>query len=152
MIVSVYLWDLRLHAKMFPLVSLARYSLLLKPLATSLASKIREFKYVGISSKNRFLISEYSCFLFSPLLAGLRDSDCRALVGERVRLPADQPEAIRPAGGADRLGRTPGFLAVRPLPDRQRETKLQVRLAWTDGEGANVFFRPRCTQTAFHTP
>lgn len=91
---------------------------------------------------------------FSSLLAGLRDSVCRALAGERVRLPADQPEAVRPAGGADRLGRTAGFLAVRPLPDRQRETKLQVRPrsgrpAWT--QQANVFFRPGHTQAAFHT-
>lgn len=91
---------------------------------------------------------------FSSLLAGLRDSVCRALAGKRVRLPADQPEAVRPAGGADRLGRTAGFLAVRPLPDRQRETKLQVRPrsgrpAWT--QQANVFFRPGHTQAAFHT-
>lgn len=83
------------------------------------------------------LLFLFCSLLFSVVHAGLRDSVCRALVGERVRLPADQPEAVRPAGGADRLGRTPGLLALRPLPDRQWETKVQVRLC-SRGPGAGL--------------
>lgn len=55
----------------------------------------------------------------SAVSTGIRERDGRALAGERVRLPADQPEAVRPASGADRLGGTPGLLPLRPLPDRQ---------------------------------
>ena len=62
----------------------------------------------------------------SAVSAGFRERDRRALAGERVRLPADQPEAVRPASGADGLGGTPGLLPLRPLPDWQWETELQV--------------------------
>lgn len=61
--------------------------------------------------------------------AGFRELDRWALAGERVRLPADQPEAVRPASGADRLGGTPGLLPLRPFPDWQWETELQVRVS-----------------------
>lgn len=117
------------------------------------SSKTATKHYVFGESGESHLFLFVCPLLFSLSLAGLRYSVRRALVGERVRLPADQPEAVRPAGGADRLGRTAGFLAVRPLPDWQRETKLQVRPAWTAlAEQANVFFRPGHAQSAFRTP
>lgn len=81
------------------------------------------------------------CFHFFAL--GLWERDGGALVGERVRLPVDQPAAVRPPRRADGLGRTPGFLTLRPLPNRQWETKLQVTpLVWTK-EGDNCFFQAK---------
>lgn len=65
--------------------------------------------------------------------AGFRELDRWALAGERVHLPADQPEAVRPASGADRLGGTPGLLPLRPFPDWQWETELQVRFRLEGG-------------------
>lgn len=73
-----------------------------------------------------FLSSLTLLVFFSFVAAGLWEPDGGALVGERVCLPADQPEAVRAPRGTDRLGRTPGLLTLRPLPDRQWETKLQV--------------------------
>ena len=81
------------------------------------------------------------CFHF--FTSGLWECDGGALVGERVRLPVDQPAAVRPPRRADRLGRTPGFLTLRPLPNRQWETKLQVTtLVWTK-EGDDCLFQAK---------
>lgn len=89
----------------------------------------------------------------SAVSAGFRERDRWALAGERVRLPADQPEAVRPASGADGLGGTPGLLPLRPLSDRQWETELQVRRFVTVRVGSralNCIFRPTNTQKSFH--
>lgn len=84
-----------------------------------------------LHKKDLLVPVSHGLLLLSSSFSGFWQRVGRALAGERVRVPADQPEAVRAACGAVRLGRTPGLLALRPLPDRQREAELQVSTAPT---------------------
>lgn len=61
---------------------------------------------------NFWLVFLRVIIVFASVITGFWECVCRALVGQRVCLPANQPEAVRPPCRADRLGRTPGLLTV----------------------------------------